>query len=220
MIEKAVDDQLYNLIKKVMQVPELKDFNLGGGTNLAIKYNHRLSIDVDLFASKVVGKDQLQLIVNYFEKEFGKKEVEIAKRNFKSEHLSWLQILVIPLKTKFDIIQNIKLAHPVKIKDGIRLIDDLDIGALKLLSASDRGVQKDFYDLYLLSKLKPLEVYYDTLQKRLTLYDKKDDKTIFDIAVFKPKENLKTNLTALADFNNAGDKKKQAIVLYLLKTLL
>jgi hypothetical protein len=36
-----------------MEIPELHPFNLVGGTALALKYGHRVSVDLDLFAAKI-----------------------------------------------------------------------------------------------------------------------------------------------------------------------
>ena len=99
------------------------------------------------------------------------------------------------------------MLYDFELKDSIRLINDIDIGALKLLAASDRGNQKDFYDLYLLTEIMELEIYYDTLQKRIIKFSKEQDKTIFDIEEGKPINRLEKSLTPLGDFNKAGDKK-------------
>ena len=37
------------LLKRLMQIPELSDFFLVGGTALALQLGHRISIDLDLF---------------------------------------------------------------------------------------------------------------------------------------------------------------------------
>jgi len=207
MLKSGVSDVLYSVILKLMTEPLLEDFLLGGGTNLAIKYNHRLSTDIDLFSTIIVGTEKLNLICNYIENEFGADNVLISKQNFGSEQFAWLQISLIKEEIKLDIIQNLKLLHDFELKDNIRLINDIDIGALKLLAASDRGNQKDFYDLYLLSEKNDLEIYYNTLQKRIIEFSKEQDKTIFDIEEGKPINRLENSLTPLGDFNKAGDKK-------------
>ncbi len=46
---KGVSKELKTVIISLMKEPLLKDFHLGGGTNLSIKYNHRVSTDIDLF---------------------------------------------------------------------------------------------------------------------------------------------------------------------------
>ena len=52
---KSVSKELKSVFVFLMNEPLLKDFHLGGGTNLAIKYNHRVSTDIDLFLSNIVG---------------------------------------------------------------------------------------------------------------------------------------------------------------------
>ncbi len=207
MLKKGVSDELYSVILKLMNEPLLKDFLLGGGTNLAIKYNHRESTDIDLFSTSIVGTEKLNLICEYIKKEFGSENVIINKQNFNSEQFAWLQITLKKESIKLDIIQNLKLLHKHEVKDGIRLISDIDIGALKLLAAADRGHQKDFYDLYLLSEKMRLEVYYDNLQNRKINFPKETDKSIFDIEQGKPINRLEKDLTPLGNYNNAGDKK-------------
>lgn len=55
----GVPQILRDVIKELMEEPALSDFYLGGGTNLAIKYNHRVSIDIDLFSSGIVGRKKM-----------------------------------------------------------------------------------------------------------------------------------------------------------------
>lgn len=106
-----------------------------------------------------------------------------------------------------EIIQNIKMLYrPEVTEDGIRLINDLDIASLKLLAAADRGEQKDFYDLYLLSEKYGLDVIYDALIERHSQFVPETDSNIFNIPTNRPKENLKTDLSALGNFNKVRDK--------------
>lgn len=129
--------------------------------------------------------------------------------NAKSENLSFIRCEISrnDEDIKIEIIQNIKmLRQPEITEDGIRLINDLDIASLKLLAAADRGEQKDFYDLYLLSEKYGLDKIYDLLRERHKQFVPGADDNIFNLPVHKPKEDLKTDLTALGDFNKAGDK--------------
>lgn len=207
MPEKGVSELLYSVIQKLMNQELFGKFLLGGGTNLAIKHNHRVSTDIDLFSSEIVGTDHLNKICDYLKKEFGENNVLINKQNFGSEQLAYLQIYLLKEEVKIDVIQNLKLLYEAESIDGIRLINDNDIGALKLLAAADRGNQKDFYDLYLLTEIEPLVFYYDILNKRQSAFKEEKDKTIFDIQKTKPIEDLKKDLTSLGDFTKAGDKK-------------
>jgi len=205
----SVSDDLRNAIRELMENPLFEDFNLGGGTNLALKYNHRLSVDIDLFSTGVVHIDKLEKIADFFIEKYDIKEF-IDKNNFDINNpyseKAWLQIEIPQLETKIDIIQNIPLLNELQIIDGIRLIHDDDIGALKLIAAANRGNQKDFYDLYLLTNEKPIEFYYDTLMKRKELFP--DNKTIFDEPINKPIIYLEKDVSPLCDFNNGNNLSK------------
>jgi Nucleotidyl transferase AbiEii toxin, Type IV TA system len=45
----SVSPKALELLKKIKDLPVLKDFYLVGGTTLALKYGHRVSIDLDFF---------------------------------------------------------------------------------------------------------------------------------------------------------------------------
>ncbi|SIT18147.1 hypothetical protein SAMN05421761_1335 [Belliella pelovolcani] len=45
-IENGVSNELLACIHELMKQDTLRDFSLGGGTSLAIKYNHRVSTDI------------------------------------------------------------------------------------------------------------------------------------------------------------------------------
>jgi hypothetical protein len=133
-----------------MEEPALSACYLGGGTNLTIKYNHRVSIDIDLFSSGVVGRKRMHEIGAILREKYAEHNIELELENAKSENISFIRCEISrnDEDIKIEIIQNIKMLHPPEITaDGIRLINDLDIASLKLLAASDRGEQKDFYDL-------------------------------------------------------------------------
>ncbi|MBO6761626.1 MAG: nucleotidyl transferase AbiEii/AbiGii toxin family protein, partial [Roseivirga sp.] len=47
---KTVESGTLELLNALMQLESLSDFALGGGTALALKFGHRVSIDLDLFS--------------------------------------------------------------------------------------------------------------------------------------------------------------------------
>lgn len=208
-MKTAVSKILREVIIELMDEPALSDFYLGGGTNLAIKYNHRVSIDIDLFSSGVVGAKRMLEIETILKKKYEEHNIEIELENKQSENLSFIrcQINHNGEDIKIDVMQNIKMLHlPEITHDGIRMIHDLDIASLKLLAAANRGEQKDFYDLYLLSEKHGLDKIYNALKERQKQFVPGVDDNIFNLPVHKPKEDLTTDLTALGDFNKAGDK--------------
>ena len=64
---KTVEPHTFSILKQLMEMPELKDFSLVGGTALSLLYGHRLSVDLDLFSNKSFDDE---VIVNSLEKKF------------------------------------------------------------------------------------------------------------------------------------------------------
>ena len=52
----AVDLLLKETLQELQSLSSLSNFPLAGGTNLALRYNHRKSIDIDLICHKIIGK--------------------------------------------------------------------------------------------------------------------------------------------------------------------
>ncbi|MEO6327492.1 MAG: nucleotidyl transferase AbiEii/AbiGii toxin family protein [Ginsengibacter sp.] len=121
-----------------MQIPALMDFSLVGGTALALKYGHRLSMDIDLFTHLPFKNQE---IIEALESEFGNElSIQLNKEMF----------------GVFGFIQNIKVdivkhPHPLlkepETLDGIRLYHIADIAAMKVNAILGRGKKKDFWDL-------------------------------------------------------------------------
>jgi hypothetical protein len=61
---EAVSKQLHKLIIELQSLPSLNDFVLAGGTCLALRFNHRISHDIDLFSNKIMGEPGLQIIAD------------------------------------------------------------------------------------------------------------------------------------------------------------
>ena len=49
--QNAVAPVTLELLKTICAISELQSFGLGGGTSLALRMGHRLSIDLDLFTN-------------------------------------------------------------------------------------------------------------------------------------------------------------------------
>ncbi|MDQ6843787.1 MAG: nucleotidyl transferase AbiEii/AbiGii toxin family protein [Bacteroidota bacterium] len=64
---KAVEPHTFSVLEQLLQMPELKDFSLVGGTALSLLYGHRMSVDPDLFSNNVFDNG---VIVHALEKKF------------------------------------------------------------------------------------------------------------------------------------------------------
>jgi predicted nucleotidyltransferase component of viral defense system len=130
------------------------DFNLVGGTALALQMGHRNSIDIDLFGNSEINSEF------FIEKlsEFG--EVKVAK--------STKNILITKInEVKVDFVNyKYPLLSECLFIENIRMLSVKDIAGMKLNAIAGRGSKKDFIDLYFL-----LNEF--SLEDILSFYEKK-----------------------------------------------
>ena len=75
---------------------------------------------------------------------------------------------------------------------------------MKLVSASNRGTQKDFYDLYLLSDIHGFKTLYNELLIREELYLGKEYKNLFN--PYGLLSSLSIDISSLGDFTKASNR--------------
>jgi predicted nucleotidyltransferase component of viral defense system len=134
-----------DILRKIMQNPIFDSFVLVGGTSLALQIGHRLSIDLDFFSTQSTDHEKIKaeleemgmLSENYRNKIMLRVELENIKMDF--------------VTYKFDFL------NPPLVIDGIRLASIEDICGMKLEAIKNRGLKKDFYDLYFLLKKVSLD---------------------------------------------------------------
>lgn len=131
---EATPPKLLALLRRLMESPELANFYLVGGTALALRFGHRVSVDIDLFTAREFDAPSLQ---NTLTSQFQLVEASCGANSISGE------------------IEEIKidcLAHqyakvkPTAVIDGIRFMATEDIAAMKLNAITNRGSKKDFWD--------------------------------------------------------------------------
>ncbi|MGO2103498.1 MAG: nucleotidyl transferase AbiEii/AbiGii toxin family protein [Psychroflexus halocasei] len=180
---KAVSDLLYQSIKELQALKSLESFALAGGTNLAIRYNHRESIDIDLFCTETIGFKGFQKIQKEVETLYGDRAFNFIDPMKLNDQFTFLRFFIQKedVIIKVDLIQNMKALDPIeKVKD-LRLFSLRDIGLFKLMSASSRPAKKDIYDLYYITEDLSLIKLYEDLLKKYNRFNKEEDRNIFDI---------------------------------------
>lgn len=137
---ETVTGEAFELLKKLMKDSKLTDFNLAGGTALALLMGHRKSIDLDLFTSKPFDTkkienhltDEYNFMVDYSETNTLKGDINGLKVDF--------------------ITHNYPFIESLSLKDEIRFYGVKDIAAMKLSAIADNGTRlKDFVDIACLS---------------------------------------------------------------------
>lgn len=136
----------------------LKDTYLAGGTALALRIGHRISVDLDFFTQKKF--DQKIMIERLSE----------LPVHFQLERTDWQTILGFLGKTRFTFFYyKYPLLEKPMIFSGIAVAGMRDLASMKLAAISDRGTKRDFIDLYFIIAVEK----FFTLRKVFDLYDDK-----------------------------------------------
>ena len=126
------------ILKKIMSVPALQQFNLVGGTSLSLQIGHRISIDLDLLSNKDFNNST---VIQALEP-LGELTVLVDNPPFLQARLNDVKLDF--LKYPYPFVQNYQEI------EGVRLVSIENIGTMKLTAIARRGAKKDFFDLYFL----------------------------------------------------------------------
>lgn len=161
MFTKTLLPDTIRAIELVSDVPIVRNAYLAGGTALALRLGHRVSVDLDFFTQEELEESVLL------------SDLEQLPE-FKKDGVAWRTVWGKIGETKFSLFH---YKYPLLEKTsefmGINLLDLKDIAAMKISALGDRGTKRDFVDLYFLSKTYSLDQmlkFYD--QKFSDLEDK------------------------------------------------
>ncbi len=133
------------LLKKLMAVPELSEYNLARGTALSLQIGHRISVDLDFFGSSEIDTISILDTLN-----------DLAKVKIINQSKAIIILNVDGVKV--DIVRyRYPLINPIGVIEDIRLLSLLDIGTIKLAAITNRGRKRDFFDLFFLLRTFSLE---------------------------------------------------------------
>lgn len=135
---KTIEPHAFSVLSLLMEMPELKDFSLVGGTALSLLYGHRKSVDLDLFSDKPFENTK---IINTLKEKF--KTSFVTRTTNPS-----FGIFCFVDEVKIDIIRHPHpLIRPQQSIGYIRLFSTEDIIAMKVQAILGRGRKKDFWDV-------------------------------------------------------------------------
>lgn len=136
----------------------LADIYMAGGTALALQIGHRFSYDFDFFTPKEFDENMMV------------QRIKELMPEFELERKEWRTILGYIKESRFSLFF---YSYPLLFKTnnflGADVADIRDIAAMKIAAISDRGIKKDFIDLFFIIKKEKIL----SLEKALELYDKK-----------------------------------------------
>ncbi len=138
--KETVERSTFELLTTLMQDEKLSQFNLAGGTALALHIGHRKSVDLDLFTQKDFSESELS---EYLTKKYNFIN-DFQSKNTLKGYIN--NVMVDCITHKYE---NVK---PIINEQGIRLYSVEDISAMKLNAIADNGTRlKDFIDIACLS---------------------------------------------------------------------
>lgn len=152
MFATALSTDTLRGLKKIGKSGILDHAYLAGGTALALRFGHRLSLDLDFFTQEPF--EALELIPQL--KSIGQ---------FELDREGWRTVLGTFEKVKFSIFY---YEYPLLVKtddfQGIKISNLSDLAAMKLAAVGDRGTRRDFVDLFFLKdhfSVKQMLEFYD-----------------------------------------------------------
>lgn len=155
----------------------LQQFSLVGGTALALKYGHRISVDLDLFSH--LPFDNIEIIAalqSEFDDEFS---LQLNREKFGIFcYINAIKVDII--KHPFPLLKNLEFL------EGIRIYHTADIAAMKVNAILGRGKKKDFWDIFELlhhySLTDIIQFYYDKFPNQQLMIGIPHALTYFDDA--------------------------------------
>lgn len=156
----TVEENIFSLLRRLMQEPLLASSRLVGGTSLALQLGHRKSTDLDFFSFEV---PDIESIVSLFSEKYGYTAQFI---NAKST-IGYIEGI------KIDVIYHpFQWLEDAYVEDGIRLASLADIAAMKMHAIANSGQRpKDFVDIAYLSKWFSYNRLKELALKKYPMYD-------------------------------------------------
>ena len=156
---QTVNTATLGLLKQLMALEALTDFNLVGGTALALQLGHRFSVDLDFFTFKKFKRNEIKSKIEAFAIK--------NKYEFEWDVIEDFTLIGNINQIKVDIIfYPYKPIDDLVIENDMRLLSTKDIAPMKLSAISQRGSKKDFYDMYELLKLYSLDEMFDFYKEK------------------------------------------------------
>ena len=151
---KVLSKKQTELLKK-LKFLKREGFYLAGGTALALQIGHRTSLDFDFYTPKKFSPQKLR---EKFEEEF--KEVKEIYLNQDTLILDVENLKISFFRYPYPLLK------PLQEKKGILFASVEDIAAMKVLAISQRGLMRDFIDVYFLIKKFGLKKILEFAKKK------------------------------------------------------
>ena len=129
-----------------LHLQDVGDFYLAGGTALALQIGHRTSVDFDFYTKDIF--DSLELLTTL--------KKQISDLTVQTQAEKTLRVFSESTEISF-FTYPYPLIKPTVQFGRFKLASKEDIAAMKLIAIVQRGIQRDFVDVYFLLQEFPLQ---------------------------------------------------------------
>lgn len=161
----TVTVRLKAILQKLMQEKLFAPFRLVGGTNLSLRYGHRISVDIDLFTDEDYGSLDFRLFEEYLKANFLYYDC-----NDDTSIVGFGRSYYIGETgddcVKLDLMYTDPFLDEAELIDGVRMASVRDMVAMKMNAICAGGRKKDFWDLHMLLEHFSLEEMFDLHRRR------------------------------------------------------
>src|SRR3989338_964203 len=135
-------------------------FYLAGGTALALHLGHRTSVDFDFYTPEK------------FDEMLFEQEAVRNLKGLKVTHRSWGTLVgqVGVIDVSFFYYSH-PLLEPLVETEAIRVMSVPDIAAMKIIALSQRGLRRDFLDLYVIAQHYGVDSIFEWAKKKFSQFD-------------------------------------------------
>lgn len=148
LYKETVSSNLWNILEKLMSSDVFNDFCLVGGTALSLQRGHRRSIDIDLFTDIVYPEMNVKEIKHFLETNF---PIHKGTESLLVTSMGYNILLGTENNNpiKLDLFYTDPFIFPKLEIDGIRIADQREIAAMKMLAIGGNiQRQKDYWDIH------------------------------------------------------------------------
>ncbi len=157
---------LKEALARLSSKSELDNFRLVGGTNLSLRFGHRMSDDIDFFTPQEYGTVDFEEIYRMLRDEFDYIDGHGSNIGFGNSYYIG-NTSNDGDKVKLDLMYTDPFLNEPDEIDGVRFASVQDIVAMKLNAITDGdGRKKDFWDIHFLLTLVSLKEMLDLHEKR------------------------------------------------------
>jgi len=147
-------------LKKISALGQLNSFAIGGGTSIALRLGHRVSVDLDFFTNT---EYETQLLFQFITKQFPASEKLFEKNQT-------MIFIINDIRTDF-VLYPFPWTNQFELIDGIRFLSFEDIIPMKLQAVSNRNAKKDYWDIAVLLEKYSLDEMLHIFKKKFTQVD-------------------------------------------------